>query len=183
MNTLGKKVKAFRTAPERKWSAERMAQEVGTSRQNIQNLESKGFGHPRYIADLARVMGTSVDVLLDRRDASALAIEAKTTTSGASPLREAVRQMAHYFAGLDNTTREFIATLLPRIAQHPESADEFASLLARIGNPQVADLQSDIGEPTTAASSAIKQSTERNRLGSRLVSSTPIAAKKRKTPE
>lgn len=41
-----------------------MAQEVGTSRQNIENLEAKGFRQPQYIAALAKVMQTTVDDLL-----------------------------------------------------------------------------------------------------------------------
>lgn len=59
---LGRRVREFRTT--RKWSTARMAKEVGTSRQNIENLEKKEFAHPHYIADLARVMGTTVDELL-----------------------------------------------------------------------------------------------------------------------
>lgn len=68
MNNLGKRVREFRLAPERNWTTTRMAEEVGTSRQNIENLEKRGFGQPRYIAELARVMGTSVDDLLHGAD-------------------------------------------------------------------------------------------------------------------
>lgn len=64
MNNLGKRVRDFRLAPGRNWTTARMAEAVGTSRQNIENLEKRGFGHPRYIAELARVMGTTVDDLL-----------------------------------------------------------------------------------------------------------------------
>lgn len=71
MNNLGKRVRAFRTAPERDWTTKQMADAVGTSRQNIENLEQKGYGHPRYIADLARVMGTTVDDLLNNTDEAA----------------------------------------------------------------------------------------------------------------
>lgn len=41
-----------------------MAKEVGTSRQNIESLEKVGARTPHYISDLARVMKTSVDVLI-----------------------------------------------------------------------------------------------------------------------
>jgi phage repressor protein C with HTH and peptisase S24 domain len=41
-----------------------MAKEVGTSRQNIENLELKGNRKPHYIIDLARVIGTTVDAML-----------------------------------------------------------------------------------------------------------------------
>lgn len=54
-----------------------MAREVGTSRQNIENLESKGYGQPRYIAELARVMGTSVDDLLGKTPDDGLVLRAE----------------------------------------------------------------------------------------------------------
>jgi len=41
-----------------------MGKEVGTSRQNIENIEAAGDRQPRYIKKLAQVMGTTVDALL-----------------------------------------------------------------------------------------------------------------------
>jgi len=63
MKSIGQLVEAWRTARGMKVAA--FAQLVGTSRQNIENLEAGGIGVPRYVAKLARAMGyASVDDLL-----------------------------------------------------------------------------------------------------------------------
>lgn len=62
MKTIGDRAKEFRES--RGWNTSEMAKAVGTSRQNIESLETIGDRKPRYIADLARVMGVSVDDLL-----------------------------------------------------------------------------------------------------------------------
>lgn len=64
--TLGSIVKTWRTAEPRKWTTAELAKAVGTSRQNIENLEAGAVGNPRYLQALARVMGyASIDDLLD----------------------------------------------------------------------------------------------------------------------
>lgn len=65
MKTIGEQVKAFRD--HMNWSVKRLAEEVGTSRQNIESMESKGGRTPRYLPQLARVMGVSVDDLMAGR--------------------------------------------------------------------------------------------------------------------
>ncbi|HWH83211.1 MAG TPA: hypothetical protein VNU71_13350 [Burkholderiaceae bacterium] len=179
MNTLGKKVKAFRTAPERKWTAERMAQEVGTSRQNIQNLESRGFGHPRYIADLARVMRTTVDALLDRQSTgSSTIVEDKTAR-----IAELVRALAVYFGHADEATREAAAGVLPRLALNPDGAEGVASLLERMlgAQDEPAKPEKEASAGSIAITSARKK--ERTDLGSRLVKTTSSAHKGRRGGE
>ena len=44
-----------------------MANAVGTSRQNIEGLETAGDRKPKYLAELAKVMGTTADQLLKGR--------------------------------------------------------------------------------------------------------------------
>lgn len=44
-----------------------LAQRIGTSRQNIENLEAGNVGQPRYLPTLAKEMGLSVDALLTGR--------------------------------------------------------------------------------------------------------------------
>lgn len=61
MKTIGEQAKEYRLW--RGWKTSDMAKAVGTSRQNIENLES-GARQPRYLADLARAMDVPVDVLL-----------------------------------------------------------------------------------------------------------------------
>lgn len=62
---LGDKVKAWRTASD--LSIPRFAEMVATSRQNIENLEQGEVDVPRYVAKLAKAMGTTVDELIDLR--------------------------------------------------------------------------------------------------------------------
>lgn len=62
MKTIGQQAQQYRVF--RGWNSTRMAKEVGTSRQNIESLEKVGARTPHYISDLARVMKTSVDVLM-----------------------------------------------------------------------------------------------------------------------
>jgi DNA-binding XRE family transcriptional regulator len=64
MEQLGDKVRRFREHPSRKWTTARLAREVGTTRQSIENLESGAVAIPRYVASLAQVMATSVEELL-----------------------------------------------------------------------------------------------------------------------
>jgi DNA-binding XRE family transcriptional regulator len=62
MKTLGEQAKEFRTG--KGWNSTQMAKAVGTSRQNIESLEDHGNRIPKYIADLAAVMETTVDDML-----------------------------------------------------------------------------------------------------------------------
>jgi len=57
------KVKTFRALE--KLSTAKLAQLVGTSRQNIENLEAGEVEQPRYLSSLAKVMGRTVEELLD----------------------------------------------------------------------------------------------------------------------
>lgn len=67
LRTKGTIVKAWREA--RGWSPARLADEVGTSRQNIENLEKDTVDQPRYLRQLALVMGyESTDELLTLKD-------------------------------------------------------------------------------------------------------------------
>ena len=69
MKTIGEKVKEFRES--KGWNTTRMAKEVGTYRQSIENLEAIGDRKPLYIIDLARVMGMTVDDLMGAATATA----------------------------------------------------------------------------------------------------------------
>lgn len=57
------KVKTFRAVE--KLSTAKLAELVGTSRQNIENLEAGEVEQPRYLPSLAKVMGQTVEELLD----------------------------------------------------------------------------------------------------------------------
>jgi transcriptional regulator with XRE-family HTH domain len=61
--TLGEQAKTFREA--KGWKTAQMAAELeGVSRQSIENLEASGNRLPKYIGDLAHLMGVTVDEML-----------------------------------------------------------------------------------------------------------------------
>ena len=62
MKTLGEQAKEFRES--KGWNSTQMANAVGTSRQNIESLEGAGNRIPKYLGDLAKAMGRSVDDML-----------------------------------------------------------------------------------------------------------------------
>lgn len=66
MKRIGDQVKEWRLAPERNWSIPELARRVGTSRQNLENLESGAVDVPKYIVPLAVTMGVTTDSLLGR---------------------------------------------------------------------------------------------------------------------
>jgi len=80
MKNIGEQAKAFRES--KGWNTTKMAKEVGTSRQSIENLEAKGNRKPHYIIGLARVMGVTVDALLKGAGEPSQA-DAKVTGSAA----------------------------------------------------------------------------------------------------
>jgi DNA-binding XRE family transcriptional regulator len=64
MKSLGEQAREYRETLG--WDTAEMATKVGTSRQNIESLEKAGNRIPRYIGQLARVMKTPVDTLMQR---------------------------------------------------------------------------------------------------------------------
>lgn len=66
MHDIGAIVKNWRTDPRRNLSVSELALRVGTSRQNIENLESGAVEVPKYICALADVLETTTDALLGR---------------------------------------------------------------------------------------------------------------------
>lgn len=64
MKTLGDKVAAFRKA--QGLTPGQLAKKVGTSRQNIENVEAGRVAMPGYLCELADAMGVTTDYLLGR---------------------------------------------------------------------------------------------------------------------
>lgn len=60
--SIGEQVKEFRLF--KGWNTSQMAKAVGTSRQNIEMLESNPERTPRYMKSVAKCMGVTVDELL-----------------------------------------------------------------------------------------------------------------------
>jgi phage repressor protein C with HTH and peptisase S24 domain/DNA-binding XRE family transcriptional regulator len=80
MKTLGDQVRTFRE--ERGWNSKQMADAVGTSRQNIESLEARGNRIPKYLGQLAVVMGRPVDDLLAEAGLASAAAAAREDTTG-----------------------------------------------------------------------------------------------------
>ena len=123
MKPLGERVKEFRES--RKWTAGRLAKEVGTSRQNIDNLEAgRVRRHPFYIHALARVMGASTDELL---------AGTPITSSGGSRLESSLSRLpADLAALLPQDAEAFsaeIAQLCERVHERAEQVRRHATLL------------------------------------------------------
>ena len=71
MKSIGERAKEFREA--KGWNTTEMAKAVGTSRQNIESLDAVGDRKPRYVKDLAKVMGCTVDELYGAQRVTRLA--------------------------------------------------------------------------------------------------------------
>lgn len=133
MKNIGEMSKEFREA--KKWNTTRMAKEVGTSRQNIEHLESRGSITPHYVADLARVMGTTVDALISGRAAATITFTAAAIGSTAAPTvtsldkrkeqrrspapGEVIDSLVSLLEKCDAAARDGLAGALPGLARDP----------------------------------------------------------------
>lgn len=136
MKTIGERAQEFRLA--KQWNTTRMAKEVGTSRQSIENLEATGHRSPRYIADLARVMGLTVDELmtgqstpLDYKQNQPLApVEpAQAATKTIATLAQITEALAGYLMHMDDDGRDDAADILRKLAHKPENHARAATML------------------------------------------------------
>lgn len=80
MKTLAQRVKEHRDSLG--MTPSEYARHVGTSRQNINNLEAGKAGQPRYVAKLAKAMGTTVDALLGAPIAKPAPVDPSSVQSG-----------------------------------------------------------------------------------------------------
>lgn len=150
MKTVGEQTKEFRLS--KGWNTTRMGKEVGTSRQSIENLEAVGNRKPQYIVELARVMGTTVDDLLNGR----FSVPLDSPSNQALPLVERV-QSATELVAIDD--KEMIRRLAAKLGRASEGMQK--AILALLGeyaknpnddrlNRQIADLLSqDDNDPST----------------------------------
>ena len=137
MKTIGDQAKAFRVA--RGWSVKEMAAACKTSRQNIETLEAKGDRVPRYIKELAHVMGTTVDTLMEGRyrvgGASIAAAPAlppapqETRPSEPGEIEGALRVLADALKAADPIVRAAVAPLFALLAQEPERRESVVPTL------------------------------------------------------
>lgn len=98
MKTKGGIVRAWREA--RGWSPRELGDRVGTSRQNIENLEADAVDQPRYLPTLAKVMGyATVEELLALKEPPA-ALDSQgnyvTIASGSLKVSEPQAQSLSY---------------------------------------------------------------------------------------
>lgn len=133
MKTIGEQAKEYRES--RGWSTKEMAAACKTSRQNIETLEAKGARTPRYIKELARVMGTTVDVLMEGRYKSDAASapekpaapqQAQKNQLDTDELLTAIHVIAKAIAEADELTRVSVEPLIALLAKHPEKVSNIA---------------------------------------------------------
>ncbi len=151
MGSLGALVKAWRLAS--KLSRAEFARRIGgtVKRQNIEQLENGDAHQPRYLPQLAKAMGTTVDDLLalrmpaprepgkyaqgPRAGASDLVltdsnrgvtvIEAKTLVS----MSDAIHAFARHLQHADPVTRDAIGPMVLRVLQQPAEAAQVAAVV------------------------------------------------------
>ena len=136
MKTIGERAQEFRLA--KQWNTTRMAKEVGTSRQSIENLEATGHRSPRYIADLARVMGLTVDELMTGQS-TPLDYKQNQPLAPVEPTQEAIKTiatlaqsteaLAGYLMHMDDDGRDDAADILRKLAHKPENHARAATML------------------------------------------------------
>jgi transcriptional regulator with XRE-family HTH domain len=138
MKTIGEQAKAFRES--RGWSVKEMAAACKTSRQNIETLEAKGDRVPRYIKELAHVMGTTVDTLMEGRyrvdGASKAAAPTLSPRMADRALQEpdeiarALRVLAHAVTGVDKATQAAVTHLVSLLLAEP---DQYVNIAHAVG--------------------------------------------------
>ena len=148
MKTIGEQAKAFREA--RGWSPKEMAAACKTSRQNIETLEAKGARTPRYIKELARVMGTTVDVLMEGRYEMGSALDQTSIAGPVEPaptsdnVTRALEILAAALKPADKVTRSAIAPLLSLLATEPDQLKNVAAAVKKLlPAPEVARTSQD----------------------------------------
>ena len=140
MRTIGEQAKAFRDS--RGWTPKQMAAACKTSRQNIETLESVGDRIPKYIKELAKVMGTTVDVLMEGRyrvgdvpivEAAPLpASQAQRTQPEPDQVMAALRVLAESLGAADKVTRSAVAPMLSILALEPDQLENVIATLGKL---------------------------------------------------
>jgi transcriptional regulator with XRE-family HTH domain len=140
MKTIGDQAKAFRVA--RGWSVKEMAAACKTSRQNIETLEAKGDRVPRYIKELAHVMGTTVDTLMEGRYRVDGASKAATPTLSPPAMDRALQEpdeiaralgvLAQAVTGVDKATQAAVTHLFAMLVAEPDQYVNIANTVCRL---------------------------------------------------
>lgn len=113
MKSLAQRVKDHRSSLG--MNPSEYARHVGTSRQNINNVEAGEAEQPRYIGKLAKAMGVSVDELLGTKPPS-------VTPAPDTP------------AGLDKGTPGYLAELAAKMT--PERQERLVAVAELLASPQ-----------------------------------------------
>lgn len=124
-----------------------MAEHVGTSRQNIENLEAKPDMVPRYVAKLAKALGATVDDLISGHGSAAVTLPAFTSEASGTVARIEQRRgptlgqllegLSAHFIGLDDAAKRRVKSQLADLVDAPEDHQSLAEIMAttlKIGN-------------------------------------------------
>lgn len=130
MKTIGEQAKEFRLS--KGWNTTRMAQEVGTSRQNIESLEAVGNRQPKYISNLAKVMNRTVDELVNGSPVTQATVDGPSVPSPQQQFLErraiprvvsiesAVESIANHLSSIDGYNVSTVSLLLSTLANDPD---------------------------------------------------------------
>ena len=127
MKTIGEQAREFREW--KGWNSREMAEAVGTSRQNIEKLELIGARQPKYLGDLAKAMGTSVEDLLNGRYSPPVVIgevDPVYKTNASRPVRPKTYRIPQYNTG-GSMGRGVVLRDQPGVIRSIEVSQEWAN--------------------------------------------------------
>lgn len=147
MKTKGQIVREWRERM--KWTTTQLAREVGTSRQNIENLEADNVDQPRYLSALAKVMGyLSTDDLLAlhappeppgvRPSPAGIGRALQMMLDAGKPLA-AVERLSAWMQPHSQTRREIIGDLLQKLARDPGNQELIEEIAAQLDRPPTSE--------------------------------------------
>ena len=137
METIDQKVRAF--LEEKEWKPADLAEAVGTSRQNIDNLLGGIVKIPGYIVELANTMETTTDYLLGREDRNprhCARAPASIVPLPRPSIRSALVILGDALSRASRTRRRTIAALLGDLAENPKGEETIDALCGLLDPPQ-----------------------------------------------
>jgi transcriptional regulator with XRE-family HTH domain len=156
MKTIGDQVAEYRRA--KQLSTAELARQVGKKRQHIEQLEAAGNRIPKYLGDLAAVMGTTVDDMLTTaglakpRPKSTALVAAEPKGAFINALSTEERELIDHWRHLLGTDRRAKLKEISRLAKEREA--QRAELLAEAGFTAIAERAANAVRSRTSTTSA-----------------------------
>ena len=157
-----------------------LGRDIGVAKGAMGNWASRGIPSKHY-SPIAIFLGVRIEWLIgtdDRKHEDGSSFNASAARP-VNTLAQALQAVADAVHGLDSTSRELVANLLPRLVLRPDSSAEVAALISRLTTTQertepIATAHPDV--PTLASVRAKRPEP----LASRFVTTRPPAAARAK---